>query len=470
MARKKLVIVNKFATKLSPFNQKQVNYLKKTRTCWLNVAEGGKRAGKNVIHVLAFGSIIENHEDDIFLIGGVSTTSVIANAIISNGYGLLAYFKGRVTKGMYGDTGSQRIAYFVNLGPKRNEDGSFVLDEEGEIVENIKTIIPTGMANKDSHEWFQGLTVGAVWLTEALLLHEESIREAFARTTSSSDKKILLDFNPAPPGHNFYRKFIYPHDIAQLKDKDYGYNFEHFTIVDNSSLTDEHIRKEFSRYDKESVFFKADMLGERVSGAGRIYTSFQKNKVKIAESNTRPVHFTIGIDTGNTDATVVTLIGFSQGYKDVYLLDGYYHKQGKGEDYDDSRYVNEIVALIETWIVKYGGLFNTPIYVDTASKSFRVMLRKRLAELGLNLPVNEAFKKDKIINRIRLNETLLAQGRFFIVDKPIFAPWIEAYENAIWNQKEWAKGFKVRVDDGSYPVDCLDSTEYGMYPLLEKVA
>ena len=40
----------------------------------------------------------------------------------------------------------------------------------------------------------------------------------------------------------------------------------------------------------------------------------------------------------------------------------------------------------------------------------------------------------------------------------------EAYENAVWDADEKAKGEWVRVDDGSYPVDCLDSGEYGIQP------
>ena len=39
----------------------------------------------------------------------------------------------------------------------------------------------------------------------------------------------------------------------------------------------------------------------------------------------------------------------------------------------------------------------------------------------------------------------------------------EAYQMAVWDAEEYEKGEWVRVDDGSYPVDCLDSAEYSMY-------
>ena len=38
----------------APFSQNQKDYFDRTFTHWLNVAEGGKRGGKNVVNTLAF--------------------------------------------------------------------------------------------------------------------------------------------------------------------------------------------------------------------------------------------------------------------------------------------------------------------------------------------------------------------------------------------------------------------------------
>ena len=37
----------------APLTESQQNYIRRTRQAWLNVAEGGKRAGKNIINLLA---------------------------------------------------------------------------------------------------------------------------------------------------------------------------------------------------------------------------------------------------------------------------------------------------------------------------------------------------------------------------------------------------------------------------------
>jgi hypothetical protein len=46
---------------------------------------------------------------------------------------------------------------------------------------------------------------------------------------------------------------------------------------------------------------------------------------------------------------------------------------------------------------------------------------------------------------------------------------IEAIENATWDQEEKDKGEWVRTDDGSYPVDCLDSSEYSIQPFKKRL-
>ena len=72
-------------------------------------------------------------------------------------------------------------------------------------------------------------------------------------------------------------------------------------------------------------------------------------------------------------------------------------------------------------------------------------------------------KSDGILARIELISMLLAQGRYKINEK--MEKWHEAYQMAVWSAKEYERGEWVRVDDGSYPVDCLDSAEYSLYPM-----
>src|SRR5690606_22295934 len=165
--------------------------------------------------------------------------------------------------------------------------------------------------------------------------------------------------------------------------------------------------------------------------------------------------YSIGVDIGGTDATVTTLIGIDDEFERVALIEGYYNKQGDIQaSYDETQYIKEIVDAIQLWTKLHRLPFNTPVFVDDAAKLFKTGLTKELRRRGLSYPVNPNFKKDRILNRIRLNETLITNFRFFILNKGVFKPWIEAYENATWDKKHFDNGEYVRVDNNSFPVDC----------------
>ena len=89
------------AIEYANFDTKQATYFVRTHTCWLNVAEGGKRAGKNILNILAFADNLETHPDKIHLAFGVTKATAKMNIMDSNGYGLEHYFKGRCKPGTY---------------------------------------------------------------------------------------------------------------------------------------------------------------------------------------------------------------------------------------------------------------------------------------------------------------------------------------------------------------------------------
>ena len=85
----------------APFNERATDYLHRSETSWFNVAEGGKRGGKNVVNALCFCIALENHPDRVHLLGGVSIASVKLNIIDCDGYGISNYFSGRCREGKY---------------------------------------------------------------------------------------------------------------------------------------------------------------------------------------------------------------------------------------------------------------------------------------------------------------------------------------------------------------------------------
>ena len=435
--------------KYAPFDTKQSEYIKKSFNCWLNVLEGGKRAGKNIINIVAFAENLETHPDKLHLAGGVTKATVMMNIMDSNGFGLEHYFEGRCSYGKYPKSSSKGV------------DCLYIQTQVGE-----KIVVIAGGSDSDDYRRIKGFSLGSVYLTEGNECHETFVKECFDRTMASSNRKIFMDLNPKPPRHWFYVEILDHHDNIIANDPTYEYNFSHFTIWNNLSITSKQLKTILRTYDKTSMWYRADILGERTAGTGRIYVGYKYTDIAASPEEIRQLgllHFSVGVDVGGTDATVATFTGMSRGFKNTCLIDGYYHKQGKESGMTHDKYAKAIFNKIEEWIDTYPLAERLTIFVESADKLFRQALENERKKRNLvSIRILPSYKKDGILDRIRLNQILINQGRFRIARHLLH--WFEAYENATWDDEEYEKGEYVRVDDGSYPVDCLDSTEYSIQP------
>ena len=440
-------------SKYAPFSKKQVAYIRKSGSCWLNIAEGGKRAGKNIINIIAFSMNIELSPDKIHLAAGVTHGTARMNIIDSNGFGLKNYFNGRCRAGVY-----------------EGVEALFVKTATGDKV----VLIAGGQKINDAAR-IKGFSLGCVYITEANECHKTFIQECFDRTAAAQRRRVFMDLNPKPPRHWFYQDIESVHKENQSKDPNYGYNYQHFTIADNLSIDDDRLRQIISTYNQKSQWFKADILGKRTTASGIIYTGFSKaieiDQKEIVEklpdgTYDRKISFTdfsVGVDVGGTDATVATLNGFTSGYQQVIAIDGYYHKQGIEHGMDHAQYAAAIASFIKRWTEVYPKLKNCNVFCESADKLFRQALRNALDKEDLRMMnIVPSYKKDGIVDRIHLQEILINQGRKRIASH--MKQWLDAYEQACWDEKEYLEKDWVRVDDGSYPVDCLDSDEYSIQP------
>ncbi|MBR1821743.1 MAG: PBSX family phage terminase large subunit, partial [Clostridia bacterium] len=178
----------------APLCEKQSRYIKRSLDCWLNVAEGGKRAGKNVMNIIAWAASLENHPNKLHLAAGVSISAVKLNILDSDGLGLTHIFKGRCREGQYKD-----------------RDALFIKTRTGE-----KIVLIAGGADNGSEAKIKGQTYGSVYITEANECCEAFVKECFARTLSSRDRKIFMDLNPKGPQHWFYV------DLLNFYDKSFA--------------------------------------------------------------------------------------------------------------------------------------------------------------------------------------------------------------------------------------------------------
>lgn len=77
----------------APFSENQMRFFWGCFDHWFNVAEGGKRGGKNVLITMAYCTILEKHPSRIHLIAGVSTATARLNILDCDGFGLKNYLR-----------------------------------------------------------------------------------------------------------------------------------------------------------------------------------------------------------------------------------------------------------------------------------------------------------------------------------------------------------------------------------------
>lgn len=435
----------------APFDEKQVEYINNCQKCWLNIAEGGKRGGKNVINSLAFCIALENHKDKLFLVAGSSIANAKLNVIDCDGYGVMNYFSGRCHEGKY-----------------KNKECLYIRCCDGK----EKVIIFAGGAKANDYVSIKGNTYGMAYVTEANECHSTFLNEVMDRTLSSSDRKIFHDLNPKPPSHWYYTDFLKFHEEQSTKILDYGYNYGHFNIFNNLSITYEKLKKILITYNKKSIWYKRDILGQRIAGAGVLFGEIANNKARYTVDHARSGFITTGVDfgkNGSPHAFCSQRISRSFDYVDTLRSDIVDCTEGS-EQVDDDMGIGQVLAKLETgfinhvkYVIKKWGSIEG-VFCDGAEPELIEFLRKALIKNNLHIPVYESIKIP-IPSRIHLWGILLMQDRIKFVKnetEDIIKGLQEATQDSEADDDRY-------LDDGTSCIDILDAQNYGIERWYKKL-
>ena len=404
----------------APFTENQNDYLQRCFTSWFNVAEGGKRGGKNVLQTLIFCMMLEVHKNHIHLIGGVSTATARLNILDCDGYGLLNYFEGRYRTGKY-----------------QNRDCVYVQTKTGE-----KIVLVSGGGKDGDEKLIKGNTYGMAYITEANECHPNFIKEVFDRTLSSDDRKVFHDLNPKAPSNWYYEEILNFHEEKKKADPQYGYNYGHFTIADNMSVSGEKLKEILSTYDRGTVWYKRDILGNRTAAEGLIFKYFADNHKPYVmrqsdlfnENGNLKFRFTmitIGIDFGgNKSRTTYYATGFLNGFKKLVVIDE--EKLPITEEVDTERIQNKFVEFFRRVESRYG--YIQECFGDNAATTLVNSLKKTVLTERLNTRMN-GCDKETILERVRLVDNLLRAGRLIVVEDTCLG-LIKALSELKWDDEK----------------------------------
>lgn len=364
----------------APFSENQMRFFWDCFDHWFNVAEGGKRGGKNVLITMAYCTILEKHPSKIHLIAGVSTATARLNILDCDGFGLKNYFEGRCREGVY-----------------QNRDCLYIKTATGE-----KVVLISGGGKAGDEKLIKGNTYGTAYITEANECSNTFIQEVFDRTLSSPNRKIFHDLNPKAEAHWYYKDVLNFHEEKLKANPKYGLNYGHFTIADNMSISDDQLRAVLATYDRKSVWYARDILGQRKMAEGLIY-DMMDTAANTYRPQDAPVGFkslstrTITCDYGTTNPTVYLDV-YDDGEKvrvhREYRWDSREeHRQKTDEEYADD-------------FMEFMGKDPCAAIVDPAAASFATALRRR------GVYVMEG--NNDVLNGIRKCSTLLSHRDLLI--------------------------------------------------------
>lgn len=274
-------------------------------------------------------------------------------------------------------------------------------------------------------------------------------KEVFDMLKSRLDKSYSCfdgACNPKDVGH-WFNKFI---------RRDADIFLQEYTLYDNPFNPPEFVKNLENEY-KGTVFFDRYILGRWVNAEGIIYRQFADNTdMFLIDPKSIPSLqlVVIGLDYGaGQSKTSMKAIGFSQGFKAVYVL----AEEDLNEVYDPDSLYRKFHGFYQKVIARFnkcqfvygdwGGLGNT------LNKGLYVYCKKN------HIPITvRDCSKGTILERIELTQKLMAERRLFVSKE--CKNMIKAFQEAVWNDKKPDE----RLDDGTSDVDSLDAFEYALYP------
>ena len=302
-----------------------------------------------------------------------------------------------------------------------------------------------GGKDERSQDLIQGITLAGVFFDEVALMPESFVNQATGRC-SVDGSKFWFNCNPGSPAHWFKTGWI-----DNRRDKHLLYL--RFTMDDNLSLSE--AVKERYRSTYSGVFFKRYILGEWKSADGVIYRQFADDPERfILDEVPKDIFIgTMGLDFGgNGSAHAGCLVGITRGYRSIIILDEYYRK----EIIDPGTLTDDVCGFVQRSQAQCRA---TSIWCDSAETTLIKGIRTEVYARRIPVEVRNA-RKGEIIDRIRLCDMLMSQGRFFAMRRCKHT--IAALSEAVWDSKSPTRD--RRLDDGTTNIDSLDALEYALEP------
>ena len=429
------------------FNDKYKEFVLESLDSTFIVAEGSWRAGKTVAILTAHCIFLDDLDISGLHIIGAESISTARTILLDNptGFSYKSFFAERAEEKQF-----------------EGKDALQIINSKGQ----KQILIFVGTSKSNSWQSIRGFSVISTLITEVNIAHKQFLEELIGRTIATPKKyrKLFFDLNPAGETNWFYLEFLNKWQ-DQMEKGEFNLTYQHFTFMDNISIEEEDRRVILEEYDKDSVVYKAFILGQRITQADNI---FRITKANLVSDLPKPEQYVIAVDPGiSTSSTVFIVLGIHQ--KQMFIYDFYHHKNGRGiEQKDVKEYTDYAQDLVDFTLKQKSRFGEMPRYVLLDNDiSFLRISRNIFMKNNLGASLLKFAVKDKIDDRILLLSSLLHTGQIKISDNLNMV--IKAIEDAVYDPKELQKSGKlIRYDkprekkEEINPVDIVDSIDYAV--------
>ena len=302
-------------------------------------------------------------------------------------------------------------------------------------VENYFFIF--GGKDEKSQDLVQGFTAAGFFFDEVTLMPESFVNQCIARC-SVDGSKLWFNCNPDGPFHWF--KLDWVDDVINRNALRIQFKLE-----DNPSLS----AKKIEQYKRQfrGVFYERFILGLWVIAEGVIYSMFKHEMVIDRVPKTIVMRRKwIGVDYGQSNATVFLLIGLGSDNK-LYILDEYYHV---GKESQIQKSPSKYAKDFKKWLIKNGaeGMYvkYEHIFCDPSAKGFMLQMFEEGVR-GIKQADNEVLKGIELISSIIDNDLLRVLRHCTNTIKEF-----SAYR---WDPKAQEKGEDKPVKQHDHAMDAL---------------
>lgn len=422
------------------FSDKHIDYITSALDNRMCVAEGAIRSGKTIDHCIIAAMYLEQCTDKIHLASGSTMPNAKLNIGACNGFGLENLFRGRCHWGKYKDN-----------------DALYINTKTGE-----KIVIFAGGGKSNSYQKILGNSYG-LWIATEINEHYDSedsresfIKVAMGRQLAADWPFRLWDLNPCHPAHKIYTNYIDKYRADFIG----GYQYQHFIMADNASMSEQRKLEVASDYDPNSVWYRRDILGQRCIAEGLIYKTFADSPETYLTKQPDYDYIQIGFDFGgNKSYFAIVASGIKRNCSKLTALAS---KRYPAAGVDPDQMYVFIEKFIDFVMKKYGHIER--MYPDSAEQT---LINGIKARFGTNSKYQISIKnsiKNEIVDRIRAAISLMR--RKDANDNPIAPRFyctedceslVEALCTAVYDPKKFDD---ERLDDGTSDIDTLDAFEY----------